>query len=117
MRPTDHHSPFNSHKDFLGAIAAGLIVVATCLLLLWHDPLLFSNDDYEISILPVFADVARSWSEGHWPLISPYSWICSNRAGEFQYGTFSLFVNVAVVLIWKFALNFPQQAAALSMTH
>ena len=51
----------------------------------------------QISILPVFADVARSWSEGHLPLLSPYSWVCSNLAGEFQYGTFSVFVNAAVV--------------------
>jgi hypothetical protein len=100
-----------------GAITAGLAVVAFCLILLWHDPLLFWNDDYELSVLPVFADVARSWSEGHWPLLSPYSWVCGNLAGEFQYGTFSLFVNAAVILIWKFPLTFSQQAAALSITH
>lgn len=92
-------------------------MVAFCFLLLWHNPLLFWNDDYEISILPVFADVARSWSEGHLPLLSPYSWVCSNLAGEFQYGTFSLFVNSAVVLLWKFPLGFAQQAAALSTVH
>ena len=100
-----------------GAITAGLAVVAFCLLLLWHDPLLFWNDDYELSVLPVFADVARSWSEGHWPLLSPYSWVCGNLAGEFQYGTFSVFVNAAVIFIWKFPLTFPQQAAALSIAH
>lgn len=103
--------------EILSAFAAGALVVGFCFLLLWHDPLLFWNDDYELSILPVFADVARSWSEGHWPLLSQYSWVCGNLAGEFQYGTFSVFVNAAVVLIWKFPLSFPQQAAALSMTH
>jgi hypothetical protein len=96
---------------------AGLIVVGFCMLLLWHDPLVFWNDDYELSVLPVFADISRSWSEGHLPLLSPYSWVCSNLAGEFQYGTFSIFVNAAVVGIWKFPLTFPQQAAALSITH
>jgi hypothetical protein len=101
----------------LGAISAGSLVVFFCLILLWHDPLVFWNDDYELSVLPVFADVARSWSEGHWPILSPYSWVCGNLAGEFQYGTFSVFVNAAVVLIWKFPLTFPQQAAALSITH
>ena len=100
-----------------GAITAGLLVVFFCLILLWHDPLLFWNDDYELSVMPVFADVARSWSEGHWPLLSPYSWVCGNLAGEFQYGTFSLFVNAAIILIWKFPLTFPQQAAALSIIH
>jgi hypothetical protein len=109
--------PRSTRADIIGAIASGTIVTAFCLLLLCHDPLLFWNDDYELSILPVFADVARSWSEGHWPLLSPYSWVCSNLAGEFQYGTFSVFVNAAVILIWKFPLTFPQQAAALSITH
>src|SRR6202171_358938 len=109
--------PRRPRSETLGALSAGLAVTAFCLILLWHDPLLFWNDDYELSILPVFADVARSWSEGHLPLLSPYSWVCSNLAGEFQYGTFSIFVNAAVVLIWKFPLTFPQQAAALSITH
>ena len=113
---TIHQSP-STLRDCFGAIGAGLIVVAFCLLLLWHDPFVFWNDDYELSVLPVFADVARSWSEGHWPLLSPYSWVCGNLAGEFQYGTFSLFMNAAVVLIWKFPLTFSQQAAALSITH
>src|SRR3954452_186296 len=110
-------TPRTARSEILGAAGAGLIVVLFCLLLLWHDPLLFWNDDYELSILPVFADVARSWSHGEWPLLSPYSWVCGNLAGEFQYGTFSVFVNAAVVLIWKFPLTFPQQAAALSIAH
>src|SRR5262245_11841872 len=61
--------------------------------------------------------MARSWSEGRWPILSPYSWVCGNLAGEFQYGVFSLFVNAVVVLIWKFPLAFAQQAAALSIAH
>src|ERR687888_1013902 len=104
-------------SDVVGATCAGVIVLLFCLILLWRNPLVFWNDDYELSVLPVFADVARSWSEGHWPILSPYSWVCGNLAGEFQYGTFSLFVNAAVILIWKFPLVFPQQAAALSIAH
>src|SRR5438105_10126083 len=107
----------STRSEILGASSAGILVVAFSLILLWHDPLVFWNDDYELSILPVFADVARSWSHGEWPLLSPYSWVCGNLAGEYQYGTFSVFVNVAVVLISKFPLTFPQQAAALSMAH
>src|SRR3954468_6873045 len=101
----------------LGALSAGGIVTIFCVLLLWHDPLVFWNDDYELSILPVFADVARSWSHGEWPILTPYSWVCGNLAGEFQYGTFSVFVNAVVVLIWKFPLTFAQQAAAVSIAH
>jgi uncharacterized membrane protein YuzA (DUF378 family) len=107
----------NLWPNLTGALSAGLLVVVFCQILLWHDPLAFWNDDYELSVLPVFADMARSWSEGHWPILSPYSWVCGNLAGEFQYGTFSLFVNALVVLVWKFPLTFPQQAAALSIAH
>src|SRR5215471_11287540 len=107
----------STRLEIIGALAAGFIVVFFCLILLWHNPLVFWNDDYELSVLPVFADMAHSWSEGHWPLLTPYSWVCGNLAGEFQYGTFSLFVNTAVVLIWKFPLTFSQQAAALSIAH
>ncbi len=109
--------PRSLRFEIIGAVMAGVIVAAFCLLLLWRDPQFFWADDYQLSILPVFADVARSWSEGHLPLLSPYSWVCSNLAGEFQYGTFSIFVNAAVVFIWKFPLTFAQQAAALSIAH
>ncbi len=107
----------NQWRNYRGAFSAGVIVLLFCLVLLGHNPFVFWNDDYELSVLPVFADVARSWSEGHWPILSPYSWVCGNLAGEFQYGTFSLFVNAAIVLIWKFPLTFPQQAAVLSISH
>jgi uncharacterized membrane protein YuzA (DUF378 family) len=107
----------NLWPNLTGALSAGLLVAGFCLILLRHNPLVFWNDDYELSVLPVFADMARSWSEGHWPILSPYSWVCGNLAGEFQYGTFSLFVNGLVVLVWKFPLAFPQQAAALSTAH
>jgi len=50
--------------EILGASSAGILVVAFSLILLWHNPLIFWNDDYELSVLPVFADVARSWSRG-----------------------------------------------------
>ncbi len=92
-------------------------MIVACLLLLAHDHSFFWKDDYQISVLPVFADVARSWSEGHWPLLSSSSWVCNNLAGEFQYGTFSIFINALIVLVWQFPLAFPFQAAALSIAH
>jgi hypothetical protein len=119
-RFTRHLSRFSSHfsrGDLFGATTAGVIVVVFCLILLWHNPLVFWNDDYELSVLPVFADMARSWSEGHWPILSPFSWVCGNLAGEFQYGVFSVFVNAVIIAIWKFPLTFPEQAAAVSVAH
>lgn len=107
----------NPWPDHFGAIAASGTVLLFCLLLLWHDPVAFWNDDYQISILPVCADMAGAWGGGEFPLLSPYSWVCGNLAGEFQYGVFSIFVNALIVLIWKFPLAFSQQAAALSIAH
>jgi hypothetical protein len=110
-------APRSLRSEILGATTAGFAVVFFCLILLWRDPLVFWNDDYELSVLPVFADMARSWSEGHWPILSPYSWVCGNLAGEFQYGVFSVFVNTVIIAVWKFPLTFPQQAAAVSIAH
>src|SRR5438132_2225881 len=110
-------TPRSTRSEILGATTAGLLVVFFCLILLWHNPLVFWNDDYELSVLPVFADVARSWSEGHWPILSPYSWVCGNLAGEFQYGVFSVFVNAVIIAVWEFPFTFPQQAAAVSIAH
>ncbi|HJT81433.1 MAG TPA: hypothetical protein VJ719_09575, partial [Chthoniobacterales bacterium] len=104
-------------SSLIGATVSATLVLLFSLLLLWRDPLVFWNDDYQISILPVFEDVARSWRAGEWPLLSPYSWVCGNLAGEFQYGTFSLFINAAVVLIWAIFHKFAHQAAALSIAH
>src|SRR2546426_2991318 len=103
--------------EIVGATIAALIVIAFSLLLSPNDPLFFWNDDYEISILPVFADMARAWSHGEFPLLSPYSWVCGNLAGEFQYGVFSVFINALIVCVWKLPLAFPQQAAAVSIAH
>src|SRR4029079_15670409 len=108
-------APRTRRADLFGAAICGIAVILFCLILLWRDPLVFWNDDYQISILPVFADVARSWREGQFPLLSPYSWVCGNLAGEFQYGTFSVFVNAAVVAVWKVFSNFAHHAAALSI--
>src|SRR5213082_1665580 len=109
--------PRSTRSEIIGAAIAGLIVVAFGLLVLAHDPPIFWNDDYQISILPVFADMARAWSHGEIPLLSPYSWVCGNLAGEFQYGVFSIFVNALIVLVWRFPLVFAQQAAALSVAN
>ena len=91
--------------------------MAFCLCLRWVNPHVFWNDDYQVSILPVLADIARSWREGEWPLLSPYSWACGNLAGEYQYGTFSVFVNALIVAVWRFPLSFGAQAAAMSIPH
>src|SRR5438445_6214153 len=109
--------PRSTRSEIIGAAIAGLIVVAFGLLVLAHDPPIFWNDDYQISILPVFADMARAWSHGEIPLLSPYSCVCGNLAGEFQYGVFSVFINALIVCVWKLPLTFSQQAAAVSTAH
>ena len=109
--------PRSTRTEIISAVIAGLIAVAFSLLLLAHDSLIFWNDDYEISILPVFADMARAWNHGEFPLLNPYSWVCGNLAGEFQYGVFSAFINALIVCVWKLPLTFSQQAAAISIAH
>lgn len=109
--------PPSPRSGIFGATVAALVIIAFCLLLLAHDPLVFWNDDYQISVLPVFADMARAWNHFDFPLLSPYSWVCANLAGEFQYGVFSIFINSVIVCVWKLPLAFSQQAAAVSILH
>src|SRR5436309_6809970 len=109
--------PRSTRSEIIGGGIAGLIVVGFCTLLLAQNPLIFWNDDYEISILPVFADMARAWNHDEFPLVSPYSWACGNLAGEFQYGVFSVFINALIVCVWKLPLTFSQQAVAISTAH
>ena len=115
-RITVHRLPFRS-RSAIGAVVAAALTILFSVLLLAHDPLVFWNDDYEISILPVFADMARAWNHLEFPLLSPYSWVCGNLAGEFQYGVFSVFINALIICLWKLPLTFPQQAAAVSIAH
>src|SRR5438045_5577585 len=61
--------------------------------------------------------MARAWNHGEFPLLSPYSWICGNLAGEFQYGVFSVFINALIICVWKLPLTFSQQAAFVSIAH
>ncbi len=104
-------------KRLLAGFGVVALVVLFCLGLVRRNHTVFWNDDYQVSILPVLTDVARSWREGHWPLLSPYSWACGNLAGEYQYGTFSVFVNAGVVLVFAVWTDFALQAAALSIIH
>ena len=97
-------------------LLAGCVVTVFFLLLLARDPLLCWKDDLVISVMPVFSDVARAWRHGEWPLLSPFSWACGNLAGEYQYGTFSPVVNLAVVAVDALPVALPAKAAALSLS-
>src|SRR2546429_570527 len=65
--------------EIVGATIAALTVIAFSILLLAHDSLIFWNDDYEISILPVFADMAGAWNHGGFPWL-PWAWWAAERA-------------------------------------
>lgn len=103
--------------EILTTALAGLAVVAICLVFAWHDPRFFWNDDYQMMFLPAFEDVNRAWRAGEWPLLSQSSWVCGNLAGEYQYGTFSIFINGCVLSVWSLGLPLAGKAAALAIVH
>ncbi|NCA10701.1 hypothetical protein EBR56_02645 [bacterium] len=96
---------------------AGLAVVAICLVFAWHDSRFFWNDDYQMEFVPVFEEVNRAWRAGEWPLLTQSSWVCGNLAGEYQYGTFSIFINGCILAIWSLGLPLAGKAAAFAMVH
>ena len=112
-----HPTPSRRRDDFLRTAAAGLAVVVICLLLLWSQPRFFWNDDYQMAFMPIFEDVNRAWRAGEWPLLTQSSWVCGNLAGEYQYGTFSVFINLCIVVLWSLGLSLPGKAAAFAIVH
>ena len=100
-----------------GPIVTVTLVLGFCLLLLADNPRFFWNDDYQVYHLPALLDMARAWQAGEAPLLSPSSWFGGALAGELQHGTFSIFVQLVVVLIWTLELTLPATAALFSMIH
>lgn len=113
MRST---SPRDLHEILTGSLA-GFAVVAICLVFTWHDPRFFWNDDYQMTFIPVFEEVNRAWRAGEWPLLTQSSWVCGNLAGEYQYGTFSIFINLCILAIWSLGLPLAGKAAAFAIVH
>jgi len=113
MKPDSPRLP----HEILTTALAGLAVVAICLVFAWHDPQFFWNDDYQMTFIPVFEEVNRAWRAGEWPLLTQSSWVCGNLAGEYQYGTFSVFINGCILAIWSFGLPLAGKAAALAIVH
>ncbi|MEW6729715.1 MAG: hypothetical protein AB1489_00125 [Acidobacteriota bacterium] len=111
----DHQ--YSTVRESLYTIAAGLLVVVFCLLLLYQDVNFFWVDDAQSYHLPGLWDIARSWQEGELPLLSPYSWFGGALAAEYQCGVFSLSTSLIFFLIWKLQLSLPATAALFSIIH
>ena len=118
MTPSDSERlrAFPSSGTGLPFVAVAL-VVGFGLLLLHRDPHFFWNDDYQVVFLPNFYDMARAWEAGEPPLISPFSWYGGAFAGEYRYGTFSLWIHLLVVGMWRLKLSLPATAALFAIIH
>ena len=92
------------------------LVVGFCLLLLQRDPRSFWVDDYQVQHLGAYYDMFRAWGEGELPLLSPYTWYGGALGGEYLFGTFSIFHNLAL-LVWKLNFSLPATGAAFSLIH
>lgn len=104
-------------SEGLKTFLASFSVVLLCLLLLVKDPHFFWHDDYQSQYLGVFTEISRAWNEGEFPLISLNSWFGGALAGEYQYGVFSLFINICIVIAFKLNLSLPATAAFISISH
>jgi hypothetical protein len=104
-------------SEGLRAIGSGLVVVIFSLILLYKDPRFFWHDDFQMYHLAGFYEMAKIWDRGEFPLLSPTSWVGGALTGEYQYGTFSLFINLCVILVYKLKLSLQNTAAVISIVH
>ena len=98
-------------------VLVGVVVILFCISMLFFERGFFWYDDYQTQYLPGFQDVARSWSHGEFPLLSPSSWRGGALAAEYQFGVFSVFETACVLLVFGSGLPLPLAAAALSTIH
>ncbi|RUL88692.1 hypothetical protein [Tautonia sociabilis] len=105
-----------TRRGATGAVAA-LVVAASGLVLLGIDPDWFWHDDFQTYQLAVYRDVARAWSAGELPLLSPSSWQGGALAGEYQPAVFSPVLTAGHLLLFGLGLSLPQVAAALVIAH
>jgi hypothetical protein len=110
------------HDRSPGPDACGAVFLVFCVTLLWAfalhlDAGFFWVDDFRSEYIPTGRDIGRALTEGSWPLLTPYSWMTNNLAGEYQYGVFSLFLVPAYALLdaGSFAPAFA--AALLVLVH
>jgi hypothetical protein len=104
-------------QTFYYLLFTSALVLTLCSALLLKDPRYFWHCDFQLWFSPIYEDIARSWSAGEWPILSLDSWTTGNLAGEYQCGTFSLFHNAALVVLWKLPLTLPGKAAAFAMLY
>jgi hypothetical protein len=94
----------------------GLFVVTFCVSLFWHNP---SSLERRLRIVGS-AGIRGCSAQLVRIAIGQYKSIflgLRQSRWRISVGTFSVFINAVVILIWKFPLTFPQQAAALSIAH
>ncbi|HEY2842267.1 MAG TPA: hypothetical protein VGJ09_01405, partial [Bryobacteraceae bacterium] len=102
--------------------AAWVALVLLVVTLVWRyalslDAGFFWVDDFRSEYIPTGRDIARALGEGSWPLLTPYSWMTNNLAGEYQYGVFSLFLIPAYALLDGGAFTPAYTAALLVLIH
>jgi len=94
-----------------------VLVLATIMAFHAIDPSFFWKDDFQLQYLPGSREVARAWSEGSFPLLSPYSWFCTGLGAEYQYGIFSVARTTADIVVWALPLSLNGRATALLLFH
>ena len=110
-------APLSARREWAWTAFAALLVAAFSLAFLFQDRQFFWNDDYQTYQLAGYRELARAWTHGEVPLLSPYSWFGGALAGEFQQGVFSVFLTAIALAVFTAGLPLPYAAATFSIVH
>jgi len=117
MQMNEARSSVPRLRETAFTIAAALVVVLFCGVLLVWDPGFFWIDDMQSGALPGYAEMARAWRSGEVPLLNRTSWHAGAIAGEFPAGAFSPSLALSILLVFGLDFPLPLAAAGLSMIH
>jgi hypothetical protein len=113
------HEPLAAKKGLRREIgwtlAAGLLVAAVAGAMLVFSPPGFRGGswgiDFVSTFMPVYADVDRAVRNYELPLLSPYSWVGGNLAGEYEHGVFSAAHLLIVFVAFRIGASLSSSAA------
>src|SRR5437868_5015541 len=89
-----------ARRELARTAGVALLVAAFASAFLLTDRQFFWTDDFQTYQLAAYREVARAWSHGELPLLSPNSWYGGALAGEFQDGVFSVFLTALALTVF-----------------
>jgi hypothetical protein len=102
-------------REALDTAVVAAVVAFLALLPEWRAAGFYFHDDMQLQYVPAIVEIGRAARQGHFALLSEYSWFGGALAGEYQHGVFSIFHVLLCACVS--GLTLPAVAGIVSVTY